>query len=376
MLDRQGRLIEAPQLQALPGGASADLLFCPFTAPFHAILPVPTISIVHDLQFAAYPQFFAKADIAERARHFSDAVAICDRLICVSDYVANEVRRVARLNHRRVGFVHNAIADRLPAVTPQDATAVLDRLGLVAGRYLLYPANTWPHKNHAMLITAVGQYFAAHPDSDLKLVCAGVSDDPRGRALREAVVRMGLAQRVLFPGFQDEPAFAALLSSARALIFPSLFEGFGIPVLEAMAMGVPVLSADTTSLPEICGEAALMFDPRRPHDIVRAIEAIETDPGLAVRLAAAGRVQARTIGTAETMAARYLAIFAEVCKERRRLRGQIGWRTLVMRRRAVRLARWLFGRVQLVRAAAGRRLPAVRALVNRIRGLLSGTSRS
>jgi glycosyltransferase involved in cell wall biosynthesis len=425
VLDEQGRLAAPPRLLALPGCGRADLLFCPFTAPFHAIPIVPTVSIVHDLQFAAYPQFFSQAEVEERSRHFSQAATLCDRLVCVSDYVAREVQRVTGLDRHRVRFVHNSMVDRLPAVAPDAAAAALARLGLGAGRYLIYPANTWPHKNHAMLITAAGMYFAAHPESDLRIVCTGVSDDPRGRTLRSAVVRMGLADRVLFPGFQDEACFAALITHARALIFPSLFEGFGIPVLEAMASGVPVLSANTTSLPEVAGDAALMFDPRRPRQIVSAIETIESDPTLAGRLAAAGRSRAASLGTAAGMAAGYLEIFAETLAERRRLPGLLRWQVLILRywladhpmmaatvRLPGRIRRrlgsllhdsryrahqsmhrvsgllhhaWhhalyrlreapdrLFGQVQRARAAVSRRLPILRRMTGRLRRLLSG----
>ncbi len=391
VLDQQGQVIAPPRLRALPGGDRADLLFCPFTAPFHATPAVPTVSIVHDLQFAAYPQFFSAAEVRERTSHFFEAAALCDRLVCVSRYVAGEVRRVTGLGERRVRFVYNSMADRLPRVTAEAGAEALAGLGLTAGRYLLYPANTWPHKNHAMLITAAGMYFAAHPASDLKLVCAGVSDAPSGRALRAAVVRMGLGERILFPGFQDEPQFAALVTNARALIFPSLFEGFGIPVLEAMANGVPVLCANTTSLPEIAGDAALLFDPRRPGEIVGAIEAIESDPGLGERLVAAGTKRAASLGTGADMAAGYLEIFAEVLQPprligvtRRRVRLLRSWlagdpmtAAVVrlpgrIRRRLCGLPARLKGQVQCGRASLGRRLPVLRMISRRLRALFFG----
>jgi len=394
LIDEHGHLITSPKLLELPDGGRADLLFCPFTAPFHAIPAVPTVSTVYDLQFMAYSQFFTPAEVEERSRHFSQAATLCDRLICISGHVAEEVRRVTGLDEHRVRFIHLTMGDRLPAVNPDTAAAALAGLGLKTGRYLLYPANTWPHKNHAMLITAAGMYFAAHPESDLKIVCTGVSDDGRGRALRDAAVRMGLARRVLFPGFQDEQCFAALMSNARALIFPSLFEGFGIPVLEAMVNGVPVLSANTTSLPEVAGDAALMFDPRRPRQIVSAIDSIESDPELGRRLAAAGRLRAASLGTAATMAAGYLEIFAETLAERHRLSGQLYQQELTLRhwlanhpmvaavfrlphrvrgRLRSLLTRLgdapgrLLGQAQRGRAVLSRRLPVLRLAMGRLR---------
>ena len=384
VIDGAGQLVLRPDPAQLPGGRRADLLYCPFTAPFHASPMVPTVATVYDLQFAAYPQFFSHAEAEERAGHFFRAAQVAERLVCISDYVRDHVRRVTCLPAQRVTRVHISLPDRLAAAGQADAAAVaalMARLGLAAGRYLIYPANTWPHKNHTMLLTAAGIYFARHPESDLTLVCTGVSDDERGRMLRLAAERMGLAGRVRFPGFQSEGDLAALLGNARALIFPSLFEGFGMPVLEAMAQGMPVLSANTTSLPEIAGDAALLFDPRRPGEIVRAVEAIESDPELAPRLAAAGRLRARALGDAASMGAGYLAVFDEVLAGERCLAGMVRRRTrklllvvgdcrrrIAPLRRIRRLPRWLWGRVQLARAILGRRLPFLRALVRRLRG--------
>ncbi|MFI4987726.1 MAG: glycosyltransferase, partial [Alphaproteobacteria bacterium] len=223
-IDAEGRAAFRPDPAALPEGGRADLLYCPFTAPFYASRRVPTIATVYDLQFAAYPQFFSRAEVAERARNFFAAAAACERLVCISDYVRDSVLRVSGLDKRRVARVHITLPDRLKAGDAAALSALLARERLAPQRYLIYPANTWPHKNHEMLLTAAGMYFARHPASDLKILCSGVSDDARGRALKAAAWRMALGERVLFPGFLGEEDLAALLGAARALVFPSLFE--------------------------------------------------------------------------------------------------------------------------------------------------------
>lgn len=376
-----GHAAQHPDPASLPGGGCAELLFCPFTAPFYANRRVPTIATVYDLQFLAYPQFFSRVEVEERAGNFFRAAALADRLVCISDFVRDDVCRAIGLDERWVKRVHISLPGRLAVPDAAALAPLLARHGLARGRYLLYPANTWPHKNHDMLLTAAGMYFARHPMSDLKIVCPGASDDGRGVALKAAAARMGLGARVIFPGFLDEEALAGLLAAARALIFPSLFEGFGMPLLEAMAFGVPVLSADTTSLPEIAGDAALLFDPRRPHDIVRAIAAIEEDAALAERLAAAGRTRAAGFGDAATMAAAYLALFDEVIAERQRVFGALRRRLRLLGREGSRMlvrklhegelrpSAWLRGHLQLARAYLGRRLPRLKALAGRLRGV-------
>jgi hypothetical protein len=165
-----------------------------------------------------------------------------------------------------------------------------------------------------MLLAAFGMYRARNPQSELKLVLTG-APSPRRDELMEAARRMGLADWVSFPGHLPEPEFAGLLAGSTAMIFPSLFEGFGMPVLEAMAAGVPVLASNLTSIPEIAGGAALLFDPRRPTEIVDAIERIAGDSQLRADLVARGRERARTFPGVAQMAAGYLAVFEEAARD-------------------------------------------------------------
>jgi len=339
-----------------------DLLYAPFTAPFYAHPAVPTVATVYDLQFIEYPQFFAAAQVQERSGNFWQAVSVAERLVCISDYVRQHVLRVTGLAPERVVRVHISLPDRLPPADPAGSAGLAAELGVTPGRYLIYPANTWPHKNHIMLLTAAGMYFARQCDSDLKIVCVGTGEGAARQGLIDAAGRMGLGERFLFPGFLSEPDLAALIAGARALIYPSLFEGFGMPVLEAMALGVPALVSNRTSLPEVAGDAALMFDPRRPTDIVAAITAIETTPGLAADLAARGRQQAGSLGTAASMAASYLAIFAEVVAADRRF-------SVVIKRRA---RRWMEGSVRRVRRAVGTAVYLLRT--RNVRGFLAAVA--
>jgi glycosyltransferase involved in cell wall biosynthesis len=309
--DAGGETVTVP-FPLLPDGRRPNMLFCPFTAPFYWTPGMPTVSIVYDLQFAFYPQFFPPEALGERSGHFQRATQVAQRLVCISDFVRDTVIDLARLPPEQVETVHISLPDRLPTCPPEEAVAVLARLGLTARRYLLFPANCWAHKNHRMLLTAFGIFRARHPDSDLKLVCTGVSDDVDGERLKLACRQMGLAGHVLFSGFLPETALAALTTNARALIFPSLYEGFGMPVLEAMAQGTPVLCSNVTSLPEVAGNAAVLFDPRKPDDIATAIARIDTNGELAVRLARDGRERARHFGDADDMAAAYGAILSEV----------------------------------------------------------------
>jgi glycosyltransferase involved in cell wall biosynthesis len=130
--------------------------------------------------------------------------------------------------------------------------------------FLLYPANPWPHKNHARLYEAFALVRQRRPE--LRLVLTGTG---HAAALPDGVENRG---RVPF----DE--LVRLYRTASALVFPSLYEGFGLPPVEAMACGCPVAASNAASLPEVCGDAAELFDPLSPEDMARAIDAVLAEP--------------------------------------------------------------------------------------------------
>ncbi|MBX5494494.1 MAG: glycosyltransferase family 4 protein [Bryobacteraceae bacterium] len=307
--------------ERLPNGTlmrrlNADLLFCPFTAPLFYDPTVPAVSVVHDLQYLRYPQFFDPADRNYRDRVFRQACRLATHIICVSDYVRNAVIREGYVAPEKVSRIYSCVSQRLVSHFTQPENELLDRLGIEGGRYLLYPANFWSHKNHALLLTAFGVFRRRHPDCDLKLVLSGTVDD-RARALQTWSRVTGLSQSVIFAGYLPEKEFGGLLKAARGLIFPSLYEGFGIPILEAMTAGVPVLASDLSAFEELGGDAILRFDPRKAESIVKAIERLEFESSLADQLRLRGLRRAATFATPSEVAASYLQVFRRACAAKR-----------------------------------------------------------
>ena len=292
----------------------ADLLFCPFTAPLFFDPAVPVVSIVYDLQHLYYPQFFEPAEVEERNRNFERACAASARLVCISDYVRGTVLKTGAISEERVRTIPILLPRRLPPPSAEICERVLSLHHLNPRRYLLYPANFWAHKNHELLLTAFGMYRASNPTSDLKLVLTG-SPSPRRDELIEASCAMGLSGAVVFPGYLAAEDFSALMDQCQALIFPSLFEGFGMPLLEAMAAGRPILCGNGTSLPEVAGDAALLFNPMKPAEIVDAINRIEQDFDLQKELIENGTRRLSTFGGPDEMAARYIQVFHEAINE-------------------------------------------------------------
>jgi glycosyltransferase involved in cell wall biosynthesis len=250
------------------------------------------------------------------------ATRVSATLACLSDYVRDRVLEFGQLPNGRAVTIKPRTYRRLPDVSSSEVARVIAPLGLETKSFLVYPANFWPHKNHALLVTAFAMYCAAHPESRLKLVCPG-EPDPTRASLRDATVTMGIADRVLFPGYASETDMAALYRASAGLIFPSLYEGFGLPLLEAMALGVPVLASNTTCIPEVAGDAAVYFDPRMPRDVVSAIERLTTEPDLRQRLIVAGSARAASLGDPDDEAREYLELFRAVARRAGHKRAKV-----------------------------------------------------
>lgn len=293
-----------------------DLLFCPFTAPFYHGFDIPIVSVIYDLQSQYYPHFFTASERFERKKHFHDACYWSTKLICISDYVKQTVIDNSKVLAENLKTIYIRLADRLPKIEKESGDAILNRYGVTEGNFLLFPANFWVHKNHTVLLTAFNMYCHQNPLSTLKLVCTGSNNNYK-LFLIDAIKKMGLESSIIMPGFLSDEEFAGFVSGCSAIIFPSLYEGFGMPAVEAMAAGKPVLCSNTTSLPEIVESAALQFDPRKPQEIVDAIYRIAHEPELAERLIKLGYDRVNAIGTVNTMATEYLETFNEAiaCKQ-------------------------------------------------------------
>jgi glycosyltransferase involved in cell wall biosynthesis len=235
----------------------ADVLFSPLgTAAFHEP-DLPHVVVAYDFQDLVYPAFF-DADERRRRIGFRGDLRRADRVVAISE--ATKAMAVERVHVKadRITVLPPIAAPRRPARDPREVLNRLDALDLFRADFAVYPANYWPHKNHERLLAATARVVREEPE--FRLVLCGALDESR-ETLRGRVEALGLESNVrLFPYLDDADA-AALLEGANFLVFPSLFEGFGLPVLEAMALETPVACSDLPALLEVAREAALFFDP-------------------------------------------------------------------------------------------------------------------
>lgn len=289
----------------------ADLLFCPFTAPTYSEPATPTVCVIYDMQYKTYPEFFAAEDVFHRDRTFVEACKRSTLLTAISDY-SRDAAIAHGASEAKIKSIPLHISQHNLLGAEKDVT-VLGRLAVSPRRYLIYPANFWKHKNHEMLLTAFGMARNAGLPGDIKLICTGAPGE-RQLFLRQAAEGLGLGDHVLFPGYLTHSELLALMTNSAGLIFPSLYEGFGLPVVEAMAIGVPVACSNVTSLPEVAGDAAILFDPRLPEALSHAMVTLVNDPELLKRMVPAGKMQAAKFSDSVTLARQYWDVFQQATR--------------------------------------------------------------
>jgi glycosyltransferase involved in cell wall biosynthesis len=261
------------------------VLHTTYAAPLLATCPV--VVTVHDISFVAHPEWFSARDLRVLSLTVPWSMRRAARIVTVSELCRAEIIEHYQVPEERVVAIPNAAGPAAQSLTEAEAKTELEQLGLQLRRpYLLAVGNVQPRKNLSRLIEAFGRLVAGGLDVDL--VIAG----PR-HYQGEQVLAAGreLGDRVHFTGYLSDRQLAACYRGAEVFVFPSLYEGFGIPALEAMAHGVPVASSRGGALPEVCGEAALYFDPLEVDSIEGALRRILTDSELRAGLIKAGHAR-------------------------------------------------------------------------------------
>jgi glycosyltransferase involved in cell wall biosynthesis len=231
-----------------------DAIHFPLTTMLPPVPCTPAAVTLLDIQHLFFPEFFSRAELAYRRVLYDGSLKRAKTIIAISGHVKETLVERMGIDEERIEVIHLGLDHELfrPGNEPREPL-------------LLYPANPWPHKNHARLFEAFGRLRREH--SQLRLVLTGTGlerlSPPEGVELRGRVSREELA---------------SLYRRSSALVFPSLYEGFGQPPLEAMASGLPVATSTAGSLPEVCGSAARYFDPTSVDELVEAVLTVLADP--------------------------------------------------------------------------------------------------
>ena len=296
-------------------GLSPDLTHIPLNR-VPLFMPRPYVVTIHDMANLLYPE--AKPDFRMHywRYHFRRGLERATRVMAVSDATKRDVEKLLAAPPGRIRRVYNApdpgFLEDTHATGAEDRRRIMERYQ-IAHPFLLYAGNIRRHKNVPRLVEAfavVRGQLASHPVyKDLRLVIIGdtISQYP---AVRQTVIKSRVEQSVRFLGFVPFDTLRCFYESAAAFVFPSRYEGFGLPPLEAMACGAPVVTSNVSSLPEVVGDAAVLVNPVNVFDIARGIREVLLDEELRASLISRGRQQAARFSW-ESTARQALEVYRE-----------------------------------------------------------------
>jgi len=290
-----------------------DLLHVQYTSPL--ICTVPIVVSVHDVSFLEYPNYFSKARASQLQLTVKRTVRAAARILTPSAFSRKSVAKAYGLDPERISVIYNGVSPEFRPVPQETAAAWLMRHKEIHWPFVLTVGDLQPRKNHLGLIKAFENVMATHPDLPHRLVFAG-KDTWFSPTVRAAAKASCVADRIIFLGFVSDDDLEHYYSACDVFVFPSFYEGFGIPILEAMACGRAVACSNTSAMPEVADSAALLFDPTNIDQMGRALNDLLIDPQLRARMGRLG-LQRSTLFHWNRAAQETLAAYYSVASESR-----------------------------------------------------------
>lgn len=265
-----------------------DVYHTQYITPFFVSKKIKIVTIVHDISFNFFPKFIKFSDLFFLRTLIPLSIKRANKVVGVSKFTADEIVKFYKTPEEKVDWIHNSISREFveSKFTQEELEKVREKYNLPE-KYILYIGTLQPRKNISMLVEA----YASIKDKldGMKVVIGGNKNSHNfDKRIDEMVEKYQLENDVIFPGFVDEKDKPAIFHLATVFAFPSFYEGFGIPPLEAMSQGVPVICSDIPSLKEIAGNGALYFDTSSLDDFSKKLYDISMDMDLRSELIRAG----------------------------------------------------------------------------------------
>lgn len=284
------------------------LLHVQYTAPLWC--PVPVIVTVHDVSFLERPEFFRRWRRLQLRLTVRRTVQRAARILTGSEFSARAIARHYGRDPSEIVVIPHAASTLFRPVAREVAKAYVRRRFLIDSPFILTVGDLQPRKNQIGLIRAFSTLLRELPSCDLRLVVAGKQTWFASQVYRAAACS-GAGERIHFTGFVSDHDLLHLYNACELFVFPSFYEGFGLPLLEAMACGTPVACSSTTALPEVADAAAVLFDPASTRSMVRVLRDLLLDGELRSRMGRLGQQRAAQFSWRKT-AERTLQVYHEV----------------------------------------------------------------
>jgi len=307
-----GRLIRADR---------PDLVHVQYTAPLQT--DVPTVVTVHDVSFLEYPEYFTVARRSQLWLTVRRTVKLAARILTVSEFSRDAILRAYDVPPDKVRVIPNAANPEFRVVGRERAHKHVQAKLRFEAPFVLSVGDLQPRKNQIGLIEGFSKLLTDYPHLRHHLVLTGKETWFTPKVI-EAARSCGFASRIHFTGFVSDAELLELYNACDCFVFPSFYEGFGLPILEAMACGRAVACSNTSSMPEVADGAGLLFDPRQTGEITRAMKDILLDSELRARMERLGLQRAAGFSWKQSARAT-LDVYREVVEETSR-KGRVSAR--------------------------------------------------
>lgn len=287
-----------------------DLLHVQYTAPIGCSAPV--VVSVHDVSFLEFPEYFTRYRRTQLRLTVKRTVERAAAVLTPSEFSRDAILQHYRIDPRKIVVAHNAVSSQFRPIERRLARAGIEKKFGLRGPFVLTVGDLQPRKNHMGLLKAFEEAVRAHPQLTHRLVFVG-KETWYSKELHRAVAESSVSERVHFTGFIDDAEVVQFYGACELFVFPSFYEGFGLPILEAMACGRAVACSNTSAMPEVADAAAILFDPRSTREIARAIADVLLDPELRVRLERLS-AQRASLFSWERAAQRTLEVYRRVAR--------------------------------------------------------------
>jgi glycosyltransferase involved in cell wall biosynthesis len=258
-----------------------DLLHVQYTGPLNC--RVPLVVSVHDVSYLELPQYFTRFRSLQLKLTVKRSIHSAARILTPSEFSRTAILKHYDIDENKVVVVHNAASPVFRPIERQVASAAVEKKFHIGGPFVLMVGDLQPRKNHLGLLRAFEELIRAHPHLPHSLVFVGKETWYSNEVHRE-VAASGIGSRVRFTGFVDDADLAHFYGACDLFVFPSFYEGFGLPILEAMACGRAVACSNRTAMPEVADGAGILFDPESTKEMYRALADILLNQELRMRL--------------------------------------------------------------------------------------------